>query len=150
MKVRRAAFCVEFELLPNMQKCVAFKSNSFNTEAPREYFINPGCFGDDVALWLISELRARGYSTDAQPAQEDFGWYFTFQVEGSAHQAVIGYRPEADNGDWLCFIERKAGVLGSLIGTRKDIEPAAVEVIHKILASSPKVSAVRIGSEDEI
>ncbi len=135
-----------------MPNCLAFKGNSFNTETQREYFINPGCFGDDVALWLISELRARGYASDAKPGQEDFGWYFTFHIDGSPHQAVIGYRPGADasDGDWLCWIERKAGLLGSLIGRRKDVAPAAVEVIHKILASSPKISAVRIGSEDEI
>jgi hypothetical protein len=76
----------------------------------------------------------------------------TFHVDGSPYQAVIGYRPGADvsDGDWLCWIERKAGLLGSLIGRRKYVAPVAVEVIHKILASSPKISAVRIGSEDEI
>jgi hypothetical protein len=58
---------------------VTFKSSAFNTSEPKPYFINPGCYGDDVAKWLTRELRGRGFKTDEEPGQEDFGWYFNFE-----------------------------------------------------------------------
>jgi hypothetical protein len=153
MTVRRAAFSFRIRMDSlDMRNYFAFQSSALNTETQREYFINPHCFGDDIALWLVSQLRSRGYAANEPPEQEGFGWYLTFQVDGIAHQAVIGYRLGTDinEGDWLCWIERKAGLLRSIIGKRKNVVRAAVEVIHQILASSPKASAVRIGSEDEI
>ena len=41
-----------------MRTLVTFRSSAFNTTQPKDYFINPGCFGDDVAKWLMGELRA--------------------------------------------------------------------------------------------
>jgi len=62
--------------MANAANCVVFESNAFNTSIEGENFINPGCFGDDVARWLIGQLRADGHVTE-EPRQEDFGWYFT-------------------------------------------------------------------------
>lgn len=73
---------------------VTFQSVAFNTSEHRDYFTNPGCFGDDVAIWLIEELRKRKFETAAKPGQEDFGWYFTFHVSGIEYCLVIGYCPE--------------------------------------------------------
>jgi hypothetical protein len=39
---------------------VTFESTAFNMAEPKEYFINPCCFGDDVAEWLIGELPRQG------------------------------------------------------------------------------------------
>src|SRR5437764_5341273 len=50
---------------------VRFRSTAFNCTEPRDYFINPCCFGDDVCRWLIRELRARGHRTADEPGQED-------------------------------------------------------------------------------
>ena len=57
-----------------------FKSNLFNSTETKDYFINPNCFGDDVAKWLLQELRAKGIKTDKEPGQEDFGWFFDFTL----------------------------------------------------------------------
>ena len=72
---------------------VTFKSSAFNMSEPRDYFINPGCFGDDVAIWLIKQLRTKGYQASEPPGQEDFGRYFTFRVSEIEHCFVIGHRP---------------------------------------------------------
>jgi hypothetical protein len=40
-----------------IKTAVTFESTAFNMAEPRDYFINPCCFGDDVAIWLIGELR---------------------------------------------------------------------------------------------
>jgi len=123
----------------------AFKSNVFNTSVEKDYFLNPGCFGDDVARWLISQLQASGYAAEERLGQEDFGWFFSFEAARTKHDVVIGYRPDADHreGEWLCWIERKAGLVGSMLGTRKRVEPEAILAVHQILSSSPSISSVR-------
>jgi hypothetical protein len=57
-----------------LRTCVTFLSARFNQTTPREYFINPGCFGDDCAAWLAALLRDSGASSVAEPWQEDWGW----------------------------------------------------------------------------
>jgi len=43
---------------------VTFESTAFNMTQPKDYFINACCFGDDLAEWLIGELRKQGIGTD--------------------------------------------------------------------------------------
>jgi len=112
---------------------------------PRAYFINASCFGDDVARWLIGELKKQGMKTEENPGQEDFGWYLNFEVTGSAYTFVIGHRPanKSDAGVWVGWLERKRGFIASIIGGRqRGIEPAASEVIDKILSNSPLIRDV--------
>lgn len=127
----------------------AFQSQLFNTTETKEYFNNPECYGDDVARWLIAELRKRGYSTGDEPGQEDFGWYLEFTVDGVAHMAVVGHRAGSDGepGDWLIWLERATGMLGALFGKRRRVEPAAVAAVHEVLAGCPDIRALRMGDE---
>lgn len=124
---------------------VTFRSAAFNTSERRTYFINDGCYGDDLARWLMAELAARGTATDAEPGQEDFGWYFTYQAGTAAHQFIVGYRPEPDpHGLWIGWIERGAGLVGSILGARRRaIAADALATIHVALSESDRVSDVR-------
>ena len=81
-----------------------------------DYFINPGCFGDDVAMWLIDELRKQDLATDEKPSQEDFGWYLNFEVAGTAHTLVIGHRPagETEAGTWIAMARAQARLFSVL------------------------------------
>lgn len=84
--------------------------------------------------------------TEDEPGQEDFGWYLNFEVAGTAHTLVIGYRPggEDDEGTWIEWLERKRGLVGSLLGTRRrGIDPTAPETLHKILLAHPGIRDVR-------
>jgi len=131
---------------PNIRTVVTFESTAFNMADPKEYFINPCCFGDDVAKWVIGELRKQGLETDEKPGQEDSGWYLHFEVAGSGHCFVIGHRPtgETEAGTWIGWLERSRGFIGSVLGGRKRrIQPPAAEAIHKILSSSPLIRDVR-------
>lgn len=113
---------------------------------PKNYFINPCCFGEDVAEWLINELRKLGMKTDEKPGREDFGWYLDFELTGIGHTFVVGYRPatETEAGTWVGWLERKHGFVGSLLGWRKrGIQSSAVEAIHHILICSPQIQDVR-------
>jgi len=125
---------------------VTFESTAFNMAEPKDYFINPCCFGDDLAKWLIDELRKQGSRTDYEPGQEDFGWYLNFEVAGIAHTFVIGHRPTSENeaGTWFGFIERNRGFFGSIFGRRRrGIQPSAADAIHAILSKSPLIQDVR-------
>ena len=82
---------------------VTFRSESFNATVVRPYFVSVNSFGDDAAQHIVYELQRHGIQT-GDPGQEDFGWYFRFEVEGKAHLFVLGYRPV--EGDWLGNIER--------------------------------------------
>jgi len=131
-----------------MRTVVTFQSTSFNTTEPKPYFINPCCFGDDLARWLIGQLRGRGVDTDEKPGQEDFGWYLDFQIAGVRSTFVVGFGfPPLDasaDGTWIGWIERSRGFLGSVLGRRnRYIDPSAVELMHTILSTSPNFRDVR-------
>ena len=124
---------------------VTFASSAFNTTEPKDHFINPGCFGDDVCRWLIKQLRQMGTRTAEEPGQEDFGWYFTFHASDVEHCFVVGYRPEDDNkGIWIGTIERHIGLFRSMFGGRqREIRPEALEAIHSALVGSGSIEQVR-------
>jgi hypothetical protein len=135
-----------------MRTLVTFHSSAFNTTESKPYFINPECFGDDVAKWLIARLRSAGVKTDAEPGQEDFGWYFNFAVGEDPHTCVIGLRETDDDTDrdWIMWIERGRGLLGSIFGGRKrGIAPAAVTLIHSVLSAAPEVDRIRWHEQDD-
>jgi hypothetical protein len=122
------------------------KARPSNMTEPKDYFINPCCFGEDVAAWLIGELRKRGMGTDEKPGQEDFGWYLNFEAAGIGHTFVIGHRPngETEAGTWIGWLERKRGLIGSILGWRRHgIQHSAAQAIHQILTGSPVVRDVR-------
>jgi hypothetical protein len=125
---------------------VAFRSSAFNMSEPKEYFINACCFGDDVAKWLTSEMRNRGYEVFGEPGQEDFGWYLKFRVLDVDYFFIIGHQPgneDNDPGVWLGWIQR-AGFSKSILGlSNRRIHLAAVRAIHEILFNSPLVTDIR-------
>ena len=125
---------------------VTFEDPAFNTTEHRDYFINEGCYGDDLARALMEQLRSRGYQTDTEPGQEDFGWYFGFRAADADYQFVIGHRP-ADGTDpavWIGWLERKAGLIGTIFGARnRGIQPAALSAIHFAISALPQVSDIR-------
>jgi hypothetical protein len=129
-----------------------FQSAAFNTTESKDYFINECCFGDDLARWIIERLKARGIHSESEPGQEDFGWYMTFRIGETDYDLVIGYRPgdEGQLGDWMCTVERSAGLVGSLLGARKrGIQADALEALHSLLSTAPEISNLRWFTDDD-
>jgi len=122
---------------------VVFRSPAFNTSERKPYFVNDGCFGDDVARWMISRLRSLDIETDDEPGQEDFGWYFGFRTADGSYSFVIGYRPDDPVGDWIGTVERHCGFVASLFGGRsKGITAAAAGAIHRALSGAPEITSL--------
>lgn len=129
-----------------VRRLVTFRSTAFNVTEQHAYFINDCCFGDDVAKWLMGELRKQGLRTDDEPGQEDFGWYLNFEVSGIRHCFVILYRSDdvRDGATWIGELERDRGLVGSILGRRKHgIQESAAEAINRVLLSSSLIRDVR-------
>jgi hypothetical protein len=123
-----------------MRTEASIRTSRFNTSEVRDYFINDCCFGDDLARWIIDGLRSAGIETDAEPRQEDFGWYFEFTVAARAHCCILGYQPDEPEGVWHLWLERSRGMVASLLGRRAHgIDQAAVSAIDDVLSSAPEI-----------
>jgi hypothetical protein len=134
-----------------MKTSFQFRSNNFNISVPRDYFINPSCFGDDLAEWMIKKLNERGIETSPTPDQEDFGWYFTFIVDNVEHCLVVGFQPNDVElgGRWIGWVERKVGLFGSLFGGRnRHISPEAIVLVDAMLSSSAEIHGLTWHSRD--
>ena len=105
-----------------MRTVATFDSREFNLTEHREHFINEGCFGDDLGRWLIERLRAAGAVPDAEPGQEDFGWYVNYSVGDQSYCAVIG---NVGGEFWFVAVERVTGFVGSILGQRRRSVPVA-------------------------
>ena len=128
-----------------MKTEVHFHSTAFNCTESKDYFINPGCWGDDVCRWMISDLRGRGFETDEEPGQEDFGWYFCFSAGGVPHCFVTGFQPnDPDSGNqWLGWIERDCGLIATLFGgRRRGIKAEAIKQVDETLRSHPGITNI--------
>jgi len=114
-----------------------FRSSAFNTSEAKPSFINPCCFGDDLARWMMVRLRAAGVKADEQPGQGDFGWYFNLETSGGRHCCILAYQEDDREGLWHLSIERSRGFVGSVLGLRhRGIDPSALEAIQNILSAS--------------
>jgi hypothetical protein len=136
--------------MPELLTHVTFRSSAFNTTEEKPEFINPGNFGDDLGLWLAGRLREQGLQVEPDLGQEDHGWYVRFQCGGTPYDFVLGYRDETD-GEWLGWLERSAGFLGSIFGGRKKgIREDALLAIHRALAGAPEIETVTWHTESDI
>jgi hypothetical protein len=119
---------------------VTFLSTAFNTSEPKKYFINPRCFGDDAANWLMNELAQRDASLDRSIGQEDFGWYVRFRFDRAKYDFIVEFR----NPDWVGWLQRRRTILERLFGVQnKAVQRDALLLIHSVLSSSELISDVR-------
>lgn len=117
----------------------SFFSNHFNQSKSKDYFINPNCFGDDLASWFMEELKKKGVEVeDDGPDQEDFGWYLNFDYVGVSYTCVVLF--QEDKNRWHCILEYNSGLIGSLFGKRKRQVPEMVaDLFDQILKKQPEM-----------
>ncbi len=77
---------------------ILFETDRFNVSQVKEHFINPCCFGEDVAQWLREKLAEKGAVTGT-PGQEDFVGVTGFHKEGALN---------ANEGEWRIMVKKDA------------------------------------------
>jgi hypothetical protein len=123
-----------------MRTAATFRSSAFNTSEVKSYFINPCCCGDALARWMMAQVHTSGVRTADEPGQEDFGWYFEFEVPVGKYFCLIGYQEDHPEGRWNLWLERSRGFLGSILGMRKrGTDAAAVQALQDILGKAPEI-----------
>ena len=119
-----------------------FETNRFNLSEVKDHFINPCCFGEDLAAWLRGKLLEKGLEV-TEPGQEDWGWYIEASYGGRWYFIGVGGNAfetggDKNRGEWRIMLEEHRSVWERL--TRKDEPPGAEEmlaVIRGILEAEP-------------
>ena len=132
---------------------VTFVTKLFNTEDVKDYFINPCCFGDDCAQWLIDRLVSQGSEkVDERPTQEDWGWFFSVTTGHRDFMICVGLHEDKDSPNtWLVFTDSQLGRLsGKFFGRPDDAELlAACQAVDRALKSESEIGDVRWHTEED-
>ena len=83
---------------------ILFKTDRFNLSKVGQHFINPCCFGEDLAAWLRLKLIERSIEV-REPYQEDWGWELPARNGSDSHYLCMsGNSDESsknkDEGEW--------------------------------------------------
>lgn len=99
----------------NMRDSITVETSQFNHTEVKPHFINPNCFGEDFAEWLIAKiehLKKEGFEISL-PIQEDYGWGFWISKEKETFWVAIGIMTdEEDDGlpQWNVSVNYDAGL----------------------------------------
>ena len=130
---------------------VTFVTKLFNTEEVKDYFINPCCFGDDCAQWLIDLLASQNIGQniekiDEKPTQEDWGWCFFVSTGQQGFLIGVGLCEDEDpSNTWMVFIESQLSWFGRRFLGRSD-GPALLAIcmaVDRALKTASGISDVR-------
>ncbi len=131
-----------------MHHDLTFETDRFNLSEVKEHFINPCCFGEDLAGWLRDKLLEKGLEA-TQPDQEDWGWYIEANYRGDWYFIGIGGNPDEfgknnNQGEWRVMIKKHRSVWEKL--TRKNEMSGAEEMmnlIREVIEMEPDFNNVR-------
>jgi hypothetical protein len=127
---------------------ILFRTKRFNLSKVGAHFINPCCFGEDLAAWLRVKLTEQGIES-REPYQEDWGWELPAKLpSGSYFLCMSGYAEESsadkDEGEWRIIIEKKRSIAQLLTGKGKiTSDDQMMSRIEEILKREPAILQVR-------
>ena len=128
---------------------ILFDTNRFNLSEAKEYFINPGCFGDDLAAWLRTRLVEKGIPT-IEPDQEDWGWYVESTLGDNHYFIGIGGNADESSddpnrGEWRIMIEKHRSLWDRLTGKNAmSWDEAIIAILREILQDEADFQNVRL------
>ena len=127
---------------------ILFQTNRFNVSKVGEHFVNPCCFGEDLAAWLRTQLVERGVGT-REPYQEDWGWELPAMLGSDGYYLCMSGNadePDAgkDEGEWRIIIEKRRSIRQRLRGTGKiAADDKMVRMIETLLCQESAINNVR-------
>ena len=125
---------------------ILFETDRFNLTEEKSHFINPCCFGEDLAAWLREKLAGAGV-TSSTPGQEDWGWYLQVKHQGESYLVGVSgnvetNRPEGvteNGGEWRIMAEKKRSIWQLATGAGKiSAEDPMLARLEAILQSEPR------------
>jgi hypothetical protein len=87
----------------------------FEHREVKPHFINPCCFGEDFAAWLLGELaplRDGGFEL-SEPIQEDYGWGIWCRRGKDTFWIALGYcgeGPTDEPAEWGVSVDYDPGL----------------------------------------
>ncbi len=126
---------------------ILFKTNQFNLSKVGAHFINPCCFGEDLAAWLRVKLTELGIET-REPYQEDWGWELPAKVPRGAYFLCMSGNSEnssadKDDGEWGIIVEKKRSIGQMLTGKGKIAsDDEMVRTVEEILTNERAIREV--------
>jgi hypothetical protein len=127
---------------------ILFDTDRFNLSVTKEHFINPCCFGEDLAAWLRSKLVENSIPT-LDPGQEDRGWYiestlgdasYFIGVGGAANESAAN----PNEGEWRIMVEKHRSIWDKLKGKNKTSRSDPIfAIIREILKRESDFKNVR-------
>ena len=131
-----------------------FRTDRFNLSKVGKHFINPCCFGEDLAAWLGPGLRDKGIEV-REPYQEDWGWELPVRKGDDAYYLCMsGNADESptkpDQGEWNIIIEKKRTLRQVLTGKGKITgDDGMVAMVTEILSSEADISGIHVVEDPE-
>jgi hypothetical protein len=126
---------------------ILFKTSRFNLSKVGEHFINPCCFGEDLAAWLRVKLVDRNIEV-FQPYQEDWGWELPAKDgSDSYYLCMSGNSDESstnrEEGEWRIIVEKRRSIWQRLHGNGKIVaDDRMVRIIEELLSSESTIRDV--------
>ena len=131
-----------------MRRDLLFETSRFNLSEVKAHFINPCCFGEDLAAWLRGRLAEKGLGV-TEPDQEDWGWYIEVSYEGGSYFIGVGGNADeaggdSDRGEWRIMVEKHRSLWDRLRGQNRASEADGMTaLIREILEAEPAFRNVR-------
>ena len=124
---------------------IRFQTPPLTEIGARGYAIEPGCFGPELAHWLMDKLERQGLDVDPELTETAHTWEFSFVCDGARYRVEIEYRPDRVDcaGAWIATLERVRRPFRFGLGwSSRDSDLGAVDVLHAVLVTSPVIADV--------
>ena len=117
-----------------------------------EHFINPCCFGEDLAAWLRIKLVDKNIEV-FEPYQEDWGWELPAKHGSDSYYLCMsgnsdGSSTNEDEGEWRIIVEKRRSIWQRLRGDGKiAADDRMARIIEEFLSGEPAVRGVTARSK---
>ncbi len=98
-----------------MESLISVETDLFEHRQIKPHFINPCCFGEDFAAWLIGKLAPLADSgfNFSEPIQEDYGWGFWARYGKDPFWVALSYvgnGPQEPPAQWVISVNYDPGL----------------------------------------